>query len=521
MLAVRDTATTPSLRGQFPTRPAEVTPASRRERVVFALACATLVLPVWMEGAWEAWAQKITLALAVLMFAVLFVPMFDYRGWPPSPSAQIIWSRLKKFPIFWIGLAILVYGVVAALNPSRAVFVVEEHSGLESMPHISFLPHSILSPFLPMNAWHALMVVAPAFLAVCAAWAGLSTELCWRRLLGVMAANGAAIAVVGMLQARSGTRKMFWLFDPQPGNVMSEFFGSFVYPGHAAAWMVLGFGAAAAMMDHGLRRRDPLAPPRRWGWPAITAWLWLGVMAAILVALGLFVKPDFWSLAAGGVLLICVWLWLARLWRAGQKRRAALYALPALVFMTLMLLATGAAVWWWQQGGAAKALEVNLQDPALPLRYEFAYTSVAMIKDEPWFGWGPGSFHYVSPYYLSRNPMFHDSAHPTEVRYGLQYALSDWVQIPAEWGVLGAGLFAAAALWWVGKSWRMRQVLPGDSWIALGAVAMVFVGAAADCPFYNPAVLIAAALLPAAAIKLGEFSSRLRPALSNVVVACP
>jgi hypothetical protein len=498
-----------------------VTPPSRRETVVFALAAATLILPPWLVGAWDNWSQWVTLALAALAFLALFAPMFDFRGWPPSPTARVMARRLIKFPIFWIGLAILAYGALAAINPSRILYVSRDQQWLEDLPHVSWLPHSIVSPFWPMNAWRALVVLAPAWLATCAAWCGLETEQSWRRLLGAVAANGTLLALLGVVQRLSGTRKMFWFYDSLPNSPEPEFFGSFIYAGHAAAWMALAFGAAAAMMDYGLRRRDPDSPPRNWGWPMLTAWVWLGAIVVIWVTLTLFVKPDFWAIAPGGVLLVCAILWLTRWWRAGQKRRAALYALPTLLLMAAMLLAIGAALWWWRQGGVGQPLQVNPHDPALPVRYAIARTAVGMIQQEPVVGWGPGSFRYVTPYFLLNNPDFDDPLHPGQLRYSSHYAESDWVQIPAEWGAVGAGLFAAALLWWAGKAWVMRRLLPGESWIVLGAVALVFAGAWADCPLYNPAILICLGVLLATAVKLGEIAGRPRPTMSNVIIACP
>jgi hypothetical protein len=49
----------------------------------------------------------------------------------------------------------------------------------------------------------------------------------------------------------------------------------------------------------------------------------------------------------------------------------------------------------------------------------------------------------------------------------------------------------------------------------------VFAGALAECPLYNPAVLIAIGVLLATAVKLGEIAGRPRPTMSNVIVACP
>ena len=521
MTVAQDLAVTPTLRGQFPTRPAAVTPPCRRENVVFVLAAAALVLPPWLVGAWSNWSQLTTLGLAGLAFGALFAPMFDFREWPPSPSAHAITKRLAKFPIFWIGLAILAYGALAAINPSRAMVISDNLPWLESLPHVAWLPHSIAAPFWPMNAWRALLILAPAWLVTCAVWVGLETEQAWRRLLGMLAVNGTLLAIFGMIQRLSGTRFMFWYYDPLPNNPEPDFFGSFIYAGHAAAWMALAFGAAAAMMDHRLRRREPDSAPRIWGWPAATAWIWLLALVSILVALGLFVKPDFWALAPGGVLLMCAWLWLARWWRAGQKRRAALYALPALLFMAMLLLATGTALWWWRQGGAGAALEVNPRDPALPVRYAIARTTADMIQREPVLGWGPGSFRYVAPYYLINHPDFIDPEHPGRLRYDSHFAENDWVQMTAEWGALGAGLFAATLLWWARQTWSRRRILPGESWIILSAVALIFVGAWADCPLYNPAVLMAVGLLLATAIKLGEIAGRPRPTMSNVIVACP
>jgi hypothetical protein len=107
------------------------------------------------------------------------------------------------------------------------------------------------------------------------------------------------------------------------------------------------------------------------------------------------------------------------------------------------------------------------------------------------------------------------------LRYNSHYAESDWVQLPAEWGALGACLFASTLGWWASKTWSLRRLLPGESWIILSAVALVFAGALADCPLYNPAVLIAIGVLLATAVKLGEIAGRPRPTMSNVIVACP
>jgi O-antigen ligase len=189
--------------------------------------------------------------------------------------------------------------------------------------------------------------------------------------------------------------------------------------------------------------------------------------------------------------------------------------------MAVLLGVTAGAAWWWRQGGSGASLEVNPRDASLPVRYAIARTSAVMIKDEPLWGWGPGSFRYIAPLYLGRNPLFTDPNRQGGLRFTSSFAHSDWVQIPAEWGLAGALLFAALPMWWAGQAWRLRRVLPGESWLMLGTVALIFVGAAADFPFYCPAILIAVGIFATTALKLGEVAARPRPLLSKVMVVCP
>jgi O-antigen ligase len=153
---------------------------------------------------------------------------------------------------------------------------------------------------------------------------------------------------------------------------------------------------------------------------------------------------------------------------------------------------------------------VDPRNPSIAVRYAIARTSAGMIRDEPWWGYGPGSYRFVAPYYLKRNPLFTAPGHADVLRYSANYAHSDWVQIPAEWGVAGAVLFAAVLAWWAGKVWRLRRALPADSWCVIAPVALVLFAAALDFPTYNPAVLVVLAGALAGAVKLGEIAGRAR-----------
>lgn len=156
---------------------------------------------------------------------------------------------------------------------------------------------------------------------------------------------------------------------------------------------------------------------------------------------------------------------------------------------------------------------MDLYNPSLQVRYELARTSAAMIPDELWWGWGPGSYRYAAPYYLRHNALFSMPGHPGVVFYRSNFAHSDWVQFPIEWGMVGATLFAVTLGWWAGKVWRLRRVLRLECGCVLGGVALVLAGAATDFPLASPAVLLVMTGLLAVAVKLGETGVRRAGAL--------
>jgi len=478
-------ALTATLRGQFPSTPAQAARPSRRERTATFLAGAAVILPSWLAGAWYVWAEWVTLGLALLAFGSLFTPVFDYRAWPPSPSPHAATRRLARFPIFWLGLAILAYGALAALNPWLALTGEGTGAWLEVLPAKGWLPRSLETPFWDMNAWRVVLMLAPAWLVTCAIWAGVETAGSLRGLLTAVALNGALLAVFGLVERVDGTQEMFWVYDPRPEYPAQTFFGSFVFTGHAAAWLLLALGA---IMGCCLRAAAKGARER---------FFWAAGVPVMLIALGCSSYAIYFFLAmtvgAGGMLVAGFLKGWRRWWPAGVLAGG------------VWLMAT--AFWaesLWVDGGA----QVDPYNPSLQVRYELARTSVAMIPDELWWGWGPGSYRYAAPYYLRHNPLFSMPGHPGVVYYRSNFAHSDWVQFPIEWGLAGTALFTVALGWWGGKVWRLRRVLPTESWCALGAVALVLAGAAIDFPLASPAVLLVMTGLLTVSVKLGETSVR-------------
>jgi hypothetical protein len=56
-------------------------------------------------------------------------------------------------------------------------------------------------------------------------------------------------------------------------------------------------------------------------------------------------------------------------------------------------------------------------------------------RGQIWYGWGAGSYRWVSPYFQAKQPALQDSKHRLATR--AIYAHCDWLQMVAEWGVVG------------------------------------------------------------------------------------
>ena len=135
-----------------------------------------------------------------------------------------------------------------------------------------------------------------------------------------------------------------------------------------------------------------------------------------------------------------------------------------------ILVATAGAVVGW----SAVLNRFNVRD-LFEYRREFLQSTLHMIHDRPWFGFGLGSWPLVYPRYAFIDPIA-----------VANHAHNDWVEWAADGGILFAlviGLVAFRTLW-------LSLELP---W-GIGTFA-VFAHAAVDFPFQRPPILIAVLLM--------------------------
>ena len=154
-------------------------------------------------------------------------------------------------------------------------------------------------------------------------------------------------------------------------------------------------------------------------------------------------------------------------------RRSFRRCLSLLVITPLVSLVVGLGVWMVSpmvQERVAAALAGNV-------RLALWRDTLLMIREQPWLGWGPYSFRWVYPHFWHNMTSYLDP----------QFAHNDYLQLLAEYGVVGLVILVGAVL--AGAIHLLRWVRRSDSTreacLIAGALGALAASAAHACFDYN------------------------------------
>ncbi len=256
------------------------------------------------------------------------------------------------------------------------------------------------------------------------------------RFLRAILYFAVVLSVFGCIQMFTSNGRIFWLF---PAEFKDYVVGPFVYHTQFAGFieLILPLAVVGALEDR--QKRLPYA--------AIAATLYASVIASASRAGMALVSAEVLTIFAVALL------------RGRATRRSLALTLGLLTGFALLL--TGAVGWvaLWQR--------FLLADP-YAVRREFLQSSLAMIHDRPWMGFGLGTWSTAYPAYATfDNGLFANRAH------------NDW----AQWTVEGGVPFLIFMLWIAARSVgsAMRSL-----W-GIGAAA-VFAHSFIDYPLGRPAL---------------------------------
>ena len=443
------------------------------EKLVLWAVCAHLIFLPWALGTMWIWAQFTSFALAVIGFGLALLPRSYTEEHTGSNSFRLfMWPRLVRFPLFWLGAALLGYVALQALNPAWAFVSNGQGWWMQKIEHTAWLPPGVDTPFERWNPWRMLLIYSAAWLTVCTLWVGLTRRRSLQTLFIVVATNGLLLAIFGTAQRMMGNGKLFWFVDsPNPA-----FFSSFVYKNHASAYLLLTLavtcGLAAWYYLRGLRRLEKSNPS------GVFTFFATCIAVAILTSYARGV-----TLTMLAFLAICVAVFIGHQLLIKNTTGKPIVAV-VLLFVFGFFLKTGLEALNTGEAWSRLKMGLNREDASLASREWATESTVAMLKDHWTTGVGAGAFRYLFPIYQHQNPrlitrpMFWEHAH------------NDVVQFPIELGLFGVVAIAASAgylLLSLTRSYFWENPLSGCT--VLGSTLLV-VYAWWDFPFQCPAILI-------------------------------
>ncbi len=440
-------------------------PPGRLEILALIHAVGLLVFTTWDFGGETDFAGRV-----ISLWGSLAVPLIGmacrrrlarHEAWPGA--LKWLW------PLAVFDLLVL----ISALNPSFAPAVL---SGATALVHAGARPGwpSSARPAVALQElWQFNAIYLTGFNLV----VSIGRRRNLRALLLALTANAVALAVFGTFQRLGGSAGLYFGLQPSPNE---EFFATFIYHNHWAAFVLLSLAAAVGLALHYARRSDPGALRR--------SPVGFGLVAALLLAASVPLSAS----RSGSVLTLILLAAAVVHWWQGRRhadppgRTAS--ALPA-VLLALFLAAGLAGTYLLDRPVIERRIDTTRaqieqarRQGGIGDRAQLYADTWRLARARPWFGWGLGSYGTVFQIFNQQVSVegwvpFYAQAH------------SDWLQALAEVGAVGTALLLLLALVPLAALPRRRPRDPLPVFLLTGC-AMVAAYALVEFPFANPAVML-------------------------------
>jgi len=450
------------------------------------LASGVSLLLIYLAWAWgglqQNWLLPVVWVSIILLIGLLISPT---RASTEVSSRGIPWWGDV---FFYSGLLFLGYLAIQWWNAGRVLFF---DVGLKewrySPPPYPGWPSAFSKP----EAAQMLFWFFPAWVFGLAVRSPLADSRSVLRLLRTLVYGAGLLSLVGIVQFVTHAKARLWVRPTE------EFFASFGYTNHAAAFFVLMGALAAGLLYREIFRAQPRgftvgtsAHPTHRERPLRTTMLAVSLLFCLIGA--------NLSLSRAGVILawaLAVFIaiyGLSKGWR--RLNKAARINLAAVTIALLFVFYFAVAGF----GKSAISYEFHVSKPihhrlvpaldminlALADRPLLDRAAWSMWQDHPAFGIGGWGFRYLLAFYLPTEEW------KTHVEgYGNANVHCDILQFLAEFGSLGCGLMLASVLALVVTLCRnANQTDPVWLMCVLG-LSLVVVFSLIDLPFRCPAIL--------------------------------
>ena len=451
------------------------------ETTLLTISAVLLCFMPWALGTMHVWSQFVTLALSALAFVISLINR-NYRGElaPNGAFKLIMWPKLIRFPIFWLGLLLLGYIAIQALNPSHSYILEDKYWWLLPIEHISWLPSGIDAPYEQMNTWRVLVIYSSVWMLSCALWTGFTRRAAVQMLFTVVIANGALLAIIGILQKVTLTDKILWFIPGKYGY----HFATIIYKNHAAAYfnllLMLCTGLIYWHFSRAERRMDRASPA--------PVFVFFGILFGLSVILtssraGTILLMGFTLIAFVGFIIRCT---------VSRSETRSPWVLTVLCAAFALFIGLGAYFLNAQEtfGRVTKLVQDGKTDNSVASRTFVRSATWDMAKDNLITGWGAGGFRHYFPVYQRNYPEIWNVPWAPQKKFRWEYAHNDYVQLLAELGLVGAGIVLAMLACGLRHLLRNRVYTRPHLMFVVLALVITAAHAWMDFQFHNPAILM-------------------------------
>jgi len=500
------------------TRRPSLTP---RELALFAVAATILIIMPWAWGGVVWWATMLTLGLSLgaliiavgnfraqaicagiwatilVAFVVLSVrgiisgtnEILNYITFPSAAlfaqllGASLLYDDVKSRPAsetftnllrcvpFWMGLALFAYFAIQGLNAWGSVTERDLFWRIFREPYISWLPNGLKAPFLSdehdpggMNAWRVLLTFAGPWMFFCALYIGLVHRRAYISLAWVSIITACLLAAYGYTnQLTEGTI----LGYPIPSNART--FGPFINRTHACTYFYFNAAIALALTFWHFRRKKD---SDRLGGPHL-----ISLFIALLLFFGVFL-----TFSVGGILIsLTLLLFITPIaYFLGLPLKTGKSLGVNFINIIIFVIMLGGLAYTYKYDQLEYRIKQKFKqtsksstlDERVALRSATAeMINVGGLEGKVWYGWGAGSYRWVSPYFQAQQPALQDKNQKLSSR--AIYAHCDWLQIIAEWGIVGLLPVLVTIGWFFKKSQKVTRRGRPEA-IPLFCVCMLF-----------------------------------------------
>lgn len=437
-----------------------------------------LALLPWSWGGMKPWSHILSLVLsASAALLALWPRTYEDRSEGKPPFRLFTWPKLLKFPVFWLGLALLLYVTVQALNHAWIFETDGQVWWLKAVAgHPRWLPSGVRVPFDHWGPWRLLIIYASTLITVWAIWIGFTRRWTYQALFTVLATNGFLLATVAIAQRLAGNGKVLWLFEPST----SYFVAAIPYKNHAGAYfnilLALTFGLGFWYYLRSTRRHDKSSP----------AIMFLFFCSAIALAI-------VFSFSRASVMLMVGLIGLYATLHAVHLIRSSSGLRGCLVPVVLLTMLGGflwLGLYSMRIEDVTKRFDKLLKDDrgwSIERRNLAAQATWDMARSRIVFGWGAGCFRSGFPLYqLKYDRISFDELHR---RIYYEHAHNDFLETLAELGTVGSAILLMMF------AYGVRRLIQARFWtnpmvvLTSAGILTTILHAWIDFPFQNPAIL--------------------------------